>query len=197
MFEDVFKLVYLIGLVTYTFGLSLPNMERHKQTQVSQTRSTRLDLLLVILADTGQVITLVYIFTPWLDWADYHLAAWLGFVGVLIFTAALCLLASAHGVIGRNFSPKLEVGEQQTLITQGVYRYIRHPIYAGFWLWGIAQPLLLQNWIAGWVMLVTFIPLYWVRVPHEEQVLLARFGEEYQSYIARTGRVIPRLRHGP
>jgi protein-S-isoprenylcysteine O-methyltransferase Ste14 len=87
----------------------------------------------------------------------------------------------------------MEIGDKQTLVSDGVYHYIRHPIYAGFWLWGIAQPLLLHNWIAGFAMLATFVPLYWVRVPREERMLLAHFGEVYRKYMQQTGRIFPRI----
>jgi len=53
--------------------------------------------------------------------------------------------------------------------------------------------LLLQNWIAGPALLVTFAGLYLVRVRREEQMMLENFGEEYRLYMNRTGRVIPRL----
>ena len=67
-------------------------------------------------------------------------------------------------------------------------------MYASQRLWSIAQVLLLQNWIAGFASLVTFIPLYLWRVPQEEQMMLEHFGHEYRSYVERTGRVIPRMR---
>ena len=80
------------------------------------------------------------------------------------------------------------------VIFKAIYGYIRHPMYASHWLWSIAQVLLLQNWIAAFASLVTFIPLYLRRVPQEEQMMLEHFGEEYRTYMERTGRVIPRLR---
>jgi len=64
-------------------------------------------------------------------------------------------------------------------------------MYAAFWLWGIAQALLLQNWIAGLANLASFLPMYLLRVPREEQMMLEQFGEEYRLYMNRTGRVIP------
>ena len=80
------------------------------------------------------------------------------------------------------------------LVTDGIYSYIRHPIYAGLWLWAIAQPLLLQNWLAGFALLVLFTPLYFTRRPREEGLMLDYFGEEYRAYMGRTGRILPRLR---
>ena len=66
-------------------------------------------------------------------------------------------------------------------------------MYAAFLVWGLAQPLLLQNWIGGWSHMVAFLPLYILRVPREEQMMCEQFGKAYQSYMSRTGRVIPRL----
>jgi protein-S-isoprenylcysteine O-methyltransferase Ste14 len=81
----------------------------------------------------------------------------------------------------------------QTLITHGVYRTIRHPMYASGSLLSLAQALLLQNWVAGPAGVVAFLPLYFVRVPREEQMMLDHFGDDYRSYAAQTGRIVPRL----
>ncbi len=62
------------------------------------------------------------------------------------------------------------------------------------WLWSVAQALLLQNWVAGLAGLALFTPLYVLRVPREERMMLDRFGEEYHAYMNRTGRVVPQLR---
>jgi protein-S-isoprenylcysteine O-methyltransferase Ste14 len=66
-------------------------------------------------------------------------------------------------------------------------------MYSAHWLWGIAQALLIHNWIAGLASLVIFLPLYLLRVSREEQMMLEQFGEEYRLYMRRTGRIIPRL----
>jgi protein-S-isoprenylcysteine O-methyltransferase Ste14 len=66
-------------------------------------------------------------------------------------------------------------------------------MYASMWLWGVAQALLLQNWVAGWAGLVSFLPLYLLRVPREERMMLDEFGGEYRAYMDRTDRVVPRL----
>jgi len=87
----------------------------------------------------------------------------------------------------------LKIRSEHTLVTSGVYRHIRHPMYAAHLLWAIAQALLLSNWLAGWALLVTFVPLYLVRAPREEHMMLEHFGEEYREYMSRTGGLIPRL----
>ena len=142
-------------------------------------------------------IPLVYTFTSQLDEADYPLPREAresaGGVGIIILAMAVWLFWRSHADLGRNWSPSLELREGHELVTEGVYRSVRHPMYASMWLWGVAQALLLQNWIAGWVSLVMFMPLYLLRVPREERMMLDEFGEEYRAYMDRTGRVIPRL----
>ena len=79
------------------------------------------------------------------------------------------------------------------IVTQGVYRYVRHPTYASERLWALAQALLLQNWAAGRATLALFTPLYALRGPREKRMMLDRFGEECRAYMDRTGRIAPRL----
>lgn len=59
-------------------------------------------------------------------------------------------------------------------------------------LWAAAQPLLLHNQLAGWGGAVAVALIWLVRVPREEALMLAAFGEEYKRYMARTGTFIPR-----
>ena len=93
---------------------------------------------------------------------------------------------------GRNFSPTLHVRADHTLVVHGVYRRVRHPMYAAQWLWGIAQALLVHNWVAGFSGLVLSVLLYLLRIPREERMMAEHFGEKYRSYTDQTGRILPR-----
>ncbi len=142
-------------------------------------------------------IPAVYALTSWFDGADYRLPPEArgpaGGVGAAILALAVWLFWRSHVNLQRNWSPSLQLRKGHELVTGGVYRSVRHPMYASMWLWGVAQALLLQNWIAGWASLVMFLPLYLLRVPREERMMLDEFGEGYRAYINRTGRVTPRL----
>lgn len=115
---------------------------------------------------------------------------------MIIFSAALLLFVRAHADLGRSWSPAVIIKPHHRLVTSGIYRHIRHPMYAAFWLWALAQPLLLWNWLAGWGFLPAFALLYFLRVPREERVLLEHFGDAYREYMAHTGRVLPRWGRG-
>jgi protein-S-isoprenylcysteine O-methyltransferase Ste14 len=193
--NNVFLVGLIAGCVIRAMGTVRANRERRQESAaVIDRRRVRLDWPLLVLAFVGmQVLPLVYVLTPWLEFADYRLPDWVGLAGAVVFSLALWLLWRSHADLGRHWSAKLEIRQGHLLVTDGVYHRVRHPMYAAHWLWAIAQMLLLHNWIAGPAFLVTFLPVYLRRVPHEERMLLDNFGQEYREYSSRTGRIIPRV----
>ncbi len=191
--DNTFEVIFLAGFIAgsvirkvYTF--------RARGSKTANKRKSVLDIVLISAGGVGLAAPLFYLFTSWLDFADYDLPGWLGWVGTAVFAGALLLLWRSHADLGRNWSATLKVREGHTLVTAGVYRYMRHPMYAAHWLWAIAQALLIENWLAGLALLVTFLPLCLIRIPREEEMMLENFGEQYRQYMNRTGRLIPRLR---
>ncbi|MEW6228991.1 MAG: protein-S-isoprenylcysteine O-methyltransferase [Bacillota bacterium] len=198
MVGDVSKYVFLVGLILAE-AIRAPHRRRHKkewkQRKFAVSRVTGGGVALDMIGFIGmEVIPLVYVLTPWLSFADYGLPPWISLLGIPTFAVALWLLWRSHADLGRNWSPTLQIMEGHSLVTEGVYRSIRHPIYAALWLWGIAQAALVQNWVAGLAGLASFIPIYVLRVPQEERMMIDHFGDEYRSYMERTGRVVPPLR---
>lgn len=192
-----FVAIYFAGMVAEIL-LRLPYDRRRRQiAKADQRVTTEEKAVLGGLLVGIFVLPLVYGLTRWLDRADYRLTpgarARAGWAGAGLLAAAIWLFWRAHRDLGSNWSPSLEIGEQHTLVTDGIYRHIRHPMYASQALWSVAQLLLLPNWIAGWAGLVTFLPLYLSRIPNEEQMMRDHFGEAYQDYCSRTGRILPRL----
>lgn len=195
------KTVYAIGWLAM-LSVRLASVKRarqdHGQPAGRGASCPGWEKLFLGLAGLGNtVVPLLYILTRRLDRADCRLPhrprTALAFAGALLLPPAVWLLWRSHADLGRAWSPVVEVRQEQALVTGGVYRHIRHPMYAAHWLWAIAQALLLQNWIAGPANLATYAPLYFRRVPQEEALMLERFGDDYRAYMARTGRVVPRL----
>jgi len=180
--------VGLVILVRFLFVLS------RVFTGISLNRISILDTALLLVHITGMIlIPAEYVMRHRPASLDYYLPGSIQWLGAGIFVAAVVLFCISQAGLGRNFSATTEIRQGQKLITRGIYRYIRHPMYASYWLWGIAQALILPNWVAGLSMLVTFIPFYLERVPREERMMLEHFGDEYREYMGRTGRVIPRF----
>jgi protein-S-isoprenylcysteine O-methyltransferase Ste14 len=185
---------YLIGLVA---GSVIRGwyVRKYKQDRKAIFRKEGFAVgLLASLWGIAILLPLLYMFTGWLDFADFGLSAWASWIGVATFAGALWLLWRSHADLGQNWRATTDLREGHTLLTGGVFRHIRHPMYSAHWLWGVAQALLVHNWIAGLASLAVLLPLYPLRVRREERMMVEEFGEEYRLYMSRTGRVMPRLR---
>jgi len=79
------------------------------------------------------------------------------------------------------------------LCTKGPYRFVRHPIYAGGVLLGsLGVSLLFNSWIILLQPVLSY-PIVSLLVRKEEAMMTDVFGEEYQRYAAKTGRLFPRI----
>jgi protein-S-isoprenylcysteine O-methyltransferase Ste14 len=184
--------VYLTGFIAFYWirGVFVAHTKPEKKVVQRFDRQER--ILLLIMAPPTLAFPLLYLFTPLLNFADYTLPLFVQPVGALIMVAALWLFWRSHVDLGLNWSVSLELRRGHELVTHGVYRRIRHPMYASIWLWAIAQGLLLENWLAGWSVLPAFAAMYFLRTPREEQLMCEQFGDDYRRYMRNTGRIIPR-----
>ena len=190
---DIFTAIYFIAIIVEIAIRAPINKKRQQEKMSEQHVTTQERTLLGFLFLSMFLIPVVYAATNWLDFANYTLPTWAAWLGVLLLAGALFVFWRAHADLGLNWSPSLEIREKHELITRGIYGVIRHPMYASQWLWVIAQPLLLQNWIAGFANLLVFIPFYLLRVRAEEKMMLDSFGTQYQEYMMKTGGVLPKL----
>jgi protein-S-isoprenylcysteine O-methyltransferase Ste14 len=150
-------------------------------------------ILLAISFSGLGIIPAVYVATGFPAALDQEFSAARAWMGAALFLAALVLFRATHKALGRNWSVTLKLREGHELITDGVYRWIRHPMYTAFWMWAVAQALLLQNWLAGPAGLIGFGTLYVFRIGREEALMRSRFGEQWDAYAARTRRILPFL----
>jgi len=190
---DIFTAIYFVAIVI-EMVIRAPLNKKRKQEKMSERRITTREKTLLGLLFLGMFfVPILYAASSWLDFANYKLPAWAGWLGVLLIAGAVFVFWRAHADLGLNWSPTLEIREKHELITRGIYGVIRHPMYASQWLWVIAQPLLLQNRIAGWLNLVVFIFFYFLRVKAEEQLMIEQFGDEYRAYMQKVGAVLPKF----
>ena len=175
-------------------AIRAPHVIRNAGNTIAETRGGWADrALLAGMGLTGVALPFIALATSWLSLADYAMPDWATATGVVLAVAALALLWRAHFDLGINWSPSLELRRDHGLVVLGVYHYVRHPIYVSIWLWSLAQPLLVHNWLGGAAILPAFALLYFVRVPREEAMMRDRFGATYDAYCARTGRLLPKL----
>jgi protein-S-isoprenylcysteine O-methyltransferase Ste14 len=188
----VAKVCYLVGLIVYVairgvFG------RRTKRNEKVVSRVGVCDRALVAAVLMGSfILPVLYVFTPLFRFADYQLPTFAMWCGLAVMVYALWLFWRSHVDLGLNWSITLEMRKGHELVTNGVYRRIRHPMYSAIFLFAVAQGMLLPNWLAGWARLVTFAALYATRVGNEEKMMREVFGSEYDAYMQRTGRLWPR-----
>jgi protein-S-isoprenylcysteine O-methyltransferase Ste14 len=191
MTAGIAKALYFVCTIIW-YVIRYPYERRARRTPVRRTARGLRDRLLVAAAVVGfGGIPVIYVATRWLRAADREFIPALGWLGLVVFVVGIWLNYRTHRDLGRNFSPSLDVRPEHTLVTTGVYAWVRHPMYAAFFLWAVAQALLLPNWVAGFSGLVGFAILYFLRVGQEERLMLETFGEAYRAYMSRTARLVP------
>ncbi len=193
----LFKAAYFGGLIVEVI-MRIP-YDRHQREakKIKQWAPVSEPVVNAGLSIGMGLLPLIYSLTPWLGFADYPFAEparrWMGFVGLAILAAAVWLFWRSHSDLGKNWSPSLEISSEHQLVTCGIYSSVRHPMYTSQLLWGMAQALLMHNWLAGMGGLMAFGLLYFLRIPKEEQMMLQHFGDEYRAYCEQTNRIVPTL----
>lgn len=138
---------------------------------------------------------LVFMVQPgWFTWASLPLPLWAQWLGLILGITSLPLILWVQVALGSNFSTTLHVRQDHSLVTQGPYRWVRHPMYTVLFIHIVALSLLSSNWYIGGVPLLAFILIVATRLKNEERAMVEKFGPAYQDYIRRTGRFLPRRR---
>lgn len=172
-----------------------PHVQRNRANVITERRvGAGEQWSMFVLFLTMLCIPMASLATPWLEPFDYALPIGWSVFGVLLMVLSLWLFHRTHAELGRNWSPSLEVRQGHQLVASGIYAHIRHPMYSSVWLFALAQPMLMHNWIAGVLALPGFALLYGLRVGAEERLMLQAFGDDYRAYMWRSGRLWPKMR---
>lgn len=174
-------------------AIRAPHGRRSRALKIIRSCKTTQEVLLLTLAWIGFFVPIVWIVSPVFSFAEYPLHLFPLIAGVICLAVGLWLFHRSHADLGQYWSITLEVRENHRLITHGIYRRIRHPMYTALFLFSVGQLLALPNWIAGPSYLVSFGILFALRLGAEERMMLETFGDEYVAYMARTKRLIPGL----
>lgn len=191
MTATISKFVWLAFIIAWTLLRQRPGRRSRKTPVRYSGRDTR-EFVLMAISFTGLgIIPFVYVVTRFPQFADYPFFPVLSYLGIAVDVACLWMFYRTHRDLGQNWSVSLDLRERHTLVTTGVYAFVRHPMYSGFWLMALAQLLLLPNWVAGPAGLFGFGTLFFGRLWREEAMMISAFGDEYRAYMRRTARVLP------
>ncbi len=195
--QPVFRIILPILIIVFTahrgYYVRKHGEERNSLKKREEGMASKMAGLLGML---GFIAVLVYAFNPdWLTWASLPLPLWLRWTGVAIALLGFALLQWAQNTLGKNWSDTPRMIQEQSLITSGPYRFIRHPIYTAFLLILGSTLFISANWLVGlaWIGM-TAIEIA-SRIGFEESLMLEYFGDEYRDYMKRAGRLLPKLTH--
>ncbi len=193
MEETYYKVIFAIFLLAMFF-IRLPHAIKNKKNKNIKVSGDTREKILAFITSVGMVfIPGFWIFSDIFLKFNINFPDWIRCFGIIINTLDTYFFYEIHKALGQNWSPVLKIRKDHTLIKEGPYKRIRHPMYTQIWLWVIAQFLISSNWIVGIMGIVTWALLYFIRVPKEEKLLEETFKEEYEDYKKQTGRIFPKL----
>jgi protein-S-isoprenylcysteine O-methyltransferase Ste14 len=118
---------------------------------------------------------------------DGETVRWLG---VFFYLAGGALRIWPIFVLGRRFSGLVAIQPGHELVTDGIYRVIRHPSYLGMIILMLGWALAFRSGL-GVILAALIVPPLLARIRSEETLLRLQFGDEYDAYRRRTSRLIP------
>jgi len=117
----------------------------------------------------------------------------ISYVGFILYLSGGLLTIVARAQLGRYGTGELSIGEDHQLFTQGVYYYIRNPMYSGALIATIGFCLVFRCIITLIIMFIYYFLIFRMRTIEEERILTEKFREEFEEYKKRTKKLIPFL----
>jgi protein-S-isoprenylcysteine O-methyltransferase Ste14 len=113
-------------------------------------------------------------------------------IGVPLFVIGLTIMIVSQITLWQNYSGFVVIKKDHQLITHGIYRFTRNPIYLGSILVFASLPIYAAS-VYGFLAMLAMIPIILFRIQMEEKMLAEHFGDEYETYRRTTKRLIPFL----
>jgi len=193
--DQTFRAV-LIAFFLVVLPIGMYHRVKSQATREKLNRRQEGLFILATLRPLGAVLWLgliAWMIDPaWMAWSGMALPVWLRWTGVGLLAAAGLLLLWTFRSLGKNLTDTVVTRRDHTLVVQGPYRWVRHPLYDSAALLIVAMSLLAANWFLFVTGVVVF-GLLVARTRTEEENLVARFGDGYRAYMERTGRFVPRI----
>lgn len=192
--QEPFRLALIIGALAVLPIAATYRVRAHRGGEKLDRRQEGLLTLLTLrpagLAAAAGLVAFM-IDPASMAWSSLPVPAWARWFGVGLAAVAGALLIWTFHTLGPNLTDTVVTRRVHTLVTGGPYRWIRHPLYTSTAFLVLGNALTAANWFllaAGSLVFTMMV----VRTKREEGFLIARFGDSYRAYMARTGRFLPR-----
>src|SRR5260370_39652277 len=161
-----------------------PHGQGSRTVPVVRSRRGPLEVVLLPIAWVAFFIPLIWIAPPVFAFADYPLDPIPLATGTLCLALGLWLFHRSHADLGTNWSITLEVREKHQLVTHGVYRWMRHPMYLALLIYSAGHALVVPNWLVGPSYGVAMVLLFAFRVGREERMMREECSKDDEAYMA-------------
>ena len=193
MNELIFKILLFVILVVYGL-IRVPFAKKCRNNKNIKSVHTLFEKINVFIAWLGMVfVPVLYSFTSILDTFHFNLPFYIRIIATLGLIMDCEFFHIIHKTLDDNWSPVLVIKDGQKLVKNGVYKYIRHPMYTQCWLWIILLGIVAANIFVEIFGIITWGFLYFTRVFAEEKMMIEQYGKEYEYYMKQTGRLLPKI----
>jgi len=114
-------------------------------------------------------------------------------VGMVLMITGAIVNISGRFKLGRNWSDNIKIYLGHTLVSEGVYGLVRHPLYASLIWMFYGSALIYSNWMAFLANTLIFLPAMHFRAKQEEKMLVQEFSA-YKDYQRRVGMFFPKIK---
>jgi len=196
MNENIFRILAALILFTGVGISSYFRLKADRDTGEKISRKVDGTPMMTVIKLGGLVLwlsPLAYLLNPaWMAWSKIGLPEWVRWLGIGVGVVSTLGIYWLFSSIGSGITPTSATRKEHQLVTNGPYRWVRHPLYTFGSSMFIAFGMMADNWFIALLGVLAFIAMA-IRTPKEEANLIEKFGDEYREYMKRTGRFMPRL----
>ena len=194
--ETIFTILLPILIVAFAAhrGYYVKTHSKPEDATIKKREEGVVSKVAGVLGILGFISMIAYVINPnWLAFGDLTFPIWLRWAGVGIAVLGFALLQWAQMTLANSWSDTPRMMKEQTLITSGPYRTIRHPIYTAFLLILGSTLFISSNWLIGlcWGGMTILETIS--RIGFEEALMVEYFGDQYRDYMKKTGRLLTKI----
>jgi protein-S-isoprenylcysteine O-methyltransferase Ste14 len=192
--ESPFRLSLIILIIIQGIAIGIKIINDRAQNVFNKGRDDRYYSVQSLAPVINRTITLfIYFFAAYSDKNNFFVTNDLyavRFVGIILYMIGILLTWLAHNALGKYHSIEVTIQKDHQLIMNGLYKYIRNPVYSGIILSTLGFGMIFRS-IIGISLIPIIIGLFIWRIYAEEKVLATEFKNEWTVYCKRTYRLIP------
>ncbi|MFW9999539.1 MAG: methyltransferase family protein [Candidatus Hodarchaeota archaeon] len=183
--------ITLTALIIYYIVGSIDIFIRPIPEKVKITTAEKLISLMGLLQPFLLILAYLenlYIIAPFIPfWNDLIVA----YIGIIFLIIGGIIMVISRIQLGKYGTPVVHTGEEHKLVTNGLYKIVRHPMYFGAIMMTLGTYVAFRSILLLIGAAISYIPLMRIRIKVEEETLIGTFGDDYRNYIKRTRKLIP------